>query len=176
MSPGHPFVRFNAVGLAGAGVQLAAMTTLVHALRVDYRLATATALSVTLLHNFLWHLRWTWRERGLRGAAAVRGFVLFVWGNGMVSIAGASLLMPLLVDGAGMPPVIATIVSICVCGPANFWLASRAFTGNSRTGVPRRSRPLAARELRPEGRPLTLKTPAPDQPGSSPAPSSASCP
>ena len=176
MNPWRPFVRFNAVGLAGAGVQLAAMTTLVHALRLDYRPATAAALGITLLHNFLWHLRWTWRDRELSGAAALRGFVMFVWSNGMVSIVGASLLMPLLVDRIGLPAVIATVVSICVCGPVNFWLASRAFTGNSRTEAPRRSRPLAALVWRPAGRPSTPMTPAPDRPGSSPAPSSVSCP
>jgi len=113
----RPFVRFNAVGLAGAGVQLAAMTMLVHVLKLDYRLATSAALGVTLLHNFLWHLRWTWRDRELSGHAALRGFVMFVWGNGMVSIVGASLLMPLLVDRAGLSPVIATVICICACSP-----------------------------------------------------------
>jgi putative flippase GtrA len=176
VNPLRPFVRFNAVGLAGAGVQLAAMTLLVHGLKLDYRLATATALAITLLHNFLWHLHWTWRDRGLSGQAALRGFVMFVWGNGMVSILGASLLMPLLVDRAGLLPVIATAVSICVCGPVNFWLASRAFTGNSRIEALRQNRPLAGLVWHPADHPSSRTTPGPGRPGSSPAPSSVSCP
>jgi len=176
VNPWRSFARFNVVGLAGAGVQLAAMTVLVHTLRLDYRMATATSLAITLAHNFFWHLRWTWSERGLRGLAAIRGFLAFVWGNGMVSILGASVLMPLLVGRAGLGPIVATVVCIATCGPVNFWLASRAFTGNSRTAAQRRSRLLAALGWRPEARPSTPTIPAPDRPGSSPAPSSASCP
>ena len=91
MNTWRSFARFNVVGLAGFGVQLAAMAVLIHALRLDYRLATATALAVTLIHNFLWHQRWTWHDRELKGLDALRGFGVFVWGNGMVSIVGASV-------------------------------------------------------------------------------------
>ena len=176
MNAWRSFARFNAVGVAGAGVQLGAMAVLIHAFRLDYRLATATSLAVTLVHNFFWHLRWTWRDRALSGLAALRGFVAFVWGNGMVSILGASVLMPLLVEHVGLPPVVATVICITTCGPVNFWLASRAFSGNSRTAARRRSRLLAGLGWRPEARLSTPTIPEPDRPGSSPAPSSASCP
>ena len=155
MNPWRSFARFNVVGLAGAGVQLAAMTVLVHTLRLDYRMATATSLAITLAHNFFWHLRWTWSERGLRGLAAIRGFLAFVWGNGMVSILGASVLMPLLVGRAGLAPIVATVVCIATCGPVNFWLASRAFTGNSRTAAPLRNRVLAGSGWLPASHPWT---------------------
>ena len=172
MSLWRSFARFNVVGLAGAGVQLTAMTALVHASGLDYRLATAGALAITLVHNFLWHLRWTWRDHGLNGFAAVRGFVVFVWGNGMVSILGASVLMPLLVGRAGLPPVLSTVVCIATCGPVKFWLAARAFSGRSRIAARRRSRLPARLGWRPATRLSTPTIPAPDRPGSSPAPSS----
>ena len=50
---------FNGIGLAGAAVQLAVLWMLLAA-RVHYLPATILAVEAALLHNFLWHERWTW--------------------------------------------------------------------------------------------------------------------
>jgi putative flippase GtrA len=112
------FVAFNIVGLGGVAVQLASLALLV-AWGVHYLPATAVAVNFSVVHNFLWHRRWTWRDRG---GSARATFVRFVLTNGAVSLAGNLGVMATLVDGAGMSPVAANLVSIAVCGLLNFWL------------------------------------------------------
>jgi putative flippase GtrA len=173
MNPLYRFVRFNAVGLIGAGVQLTTIAGLVHGYGLDYRISTATALAATLLHNFIWHARWTWVDRQLRGRSRAAAFVRFVLGNGSVSIAGNAVLMPLLVELVDLPVVAANAVAIATCGVINFWLADRAFTDSFRIAARRRSRPGAGGPLRSAARPSKLTIPAPDRPESTPAASSA---
>lgn len=125
MSAWRRFARFNVVGLAGVGLQLSLVAVLVHG-GADYRLASVAALMVTLMHNFGWHARWTWGDRPpARGRLAV-AFGRFVASNGLVSLSGAAGLVPVLVDGAGLPAVPANLVSIAACGCLNFWIAGRA--------------------------------------------------
>ena len=118
MNRGLRFLAFNIVGLGGVAVQLAALALLV-AWGVHYLAATAAAVLLSVVHNFLWHRLWTWRDR--RGSARST-FVRFVLANGAVSLAGNLGVMATLVDGAGMSPVAANLVSIAVCGLLNFWL------------------------------------------------------
>jgi len=123
-------LRFYSVGAAGATLQLGTLAVLVHAAGFHYGLATAIALGLTLVHNFVWHVRWTWRERR-PGAGYTMAFVQFVAGNGGVSICGTAVLMPVLVEWMRLPAVAANAITIVVCGLANFWLASRAFGGRT---------------------------------------------
>ena len=138
------FLRFNAVGLAGVAVQLAALAVLVHVCGVPYRGATLLALAATLVHNFLWHVRWTWSDRGMDRRGWLVAFVRFVSGNGLVSALGAAALMPMFVEVAGLPPVPANAVTIAICGVLNYGLASFAFIGSFRTAARRRSLPPEA--------------------------------
>ena len=57
------WLKFNAVGLMGVGVQLAMLVVLASGLRIDYLPATALAVETAILHNFLWHERYTWADR-----------------------------------------------------------------------------------------------------------------
>ena len=56
------WLKFNLVGTIGIGVQLG-MLYLLTSLGVDYMLATALAVESAVLHNFLWHERFTWPDR-----------------------------------------------------------------------------------------------------------------
>ncbi len=113
--------KFNLVGLIGMGVQLGALAVLNRWLGGHYLLAATAALELTLLHNFLWHVHLTWRDR--RGGSAVMGqLVRFHLSNGMVSLVGNLVLMRVLVGGAGMPVVAANLVAIVCCSLVNFWL------------------------------------------------------
>jgi putative flippase GtrA len=67
------FFRFNVVGAMGVAVQLASLTLLVSGLGVHYLPATAIAIELSLLHNFLWHERWTWRERRHNAECTMQG-------------------------------------------------------------------------------------------------------
>jgi putative flippase GtrA len=50
---------------------------------------------------------------------------MFVSGNGVVSMVGNLALMPGLVDVAGLPPVVANVVAVAICGVVNYRLGDR---------------------------------------------------
>lgn len=114
------FVRFNAVGALGVGVQLATLWVLVELCDARYAPATVVAVGCAVVHNFAWHHRWTWGDRRTRGAAAAFTFLRFVGTNGVVSIAGNLAVMMLLVGGAGVNPVLANVIAIASTGLVNF--------------------------------------------------------
>jgi putative flippase GtrA len=84
-------------------------------------LATAAALEITLLHNFVWHLHYTWRDRRCRSALRSQ-LIRFHLSNGLVSMVGNLALMPVLVEGARIPVVAANAIAILCCSIVNFCL------------------------------------------------------
>lgn len=59
---GLRLLKFSAVGAIGVGVQLGALAVL-HAMEITYLPATALAVECAVIHNFLWHRRFTWADR-----------------------------------------------------------------------------------------------------------------
>ena len=119
------FVRFNIVGSIGITIQLVVLAVLFRKLGVHYLLATVVAVEVSVLHNFLWHLRWTWVDRATHAADVRRMFLKFHVTSAMVSIAANLVLMPLLVAGAGLPVLVANCLTIALCGSLNYLLSDR---------------------------------------------------
>lgn len=113
--------KFNLVGALGAAVQLIALAALHHCIPAHYLLATAGALEVTLLHNFVWHLHYTWRDRRFPDSISAQ-LLRFHLSNGLVSFAGNLLLMRMLVGQAGMPVLPANAMAILCCSLINFCL------------------------------------------------------
>ena len=120
------WVKFNFVGGIGIAVQLAVLALLRSGLHLDYLVATALAVEAAVIHNFLWHERFTWRDRP---SAHVRHslirFVRFNLANGGVSIAGNLTIMRALVGGLRINYVIANLAAVTVCSVANFLLSDR---------------------------------------------------
>lgn len=120
------WMRFNAVGLAGIGVQLAALSLLVRVAHANYLPATALAVEAAVLHNFLWHRVFTWRDRPTRGLrASLDALLRFNLTTGLFSIGGNVLLMRLLAGTAGLDPLIANALAIGVCSIVNFLVSDR---------------------------------------------------
>ncbi|MEO7276286.1 MAG: GtrA family protein [Vicinamibacterales bacterium] len=115
------WLRFNAVGLAGVIVQLGVLALLTRIAGWHYLPATIVAVELTLLHNLVWHERWTWRDRPAASTAArvVRG-ARFHAVNGGVSLAGNAGLMWLLAGRLGLDPLLANLVAVGVCSLLNF--------------------------------------------------------
>ncbi len=113
--------RFNLVGIIGFAVQMAALYLLRRTCGAHYLLASAAALELTLLHNFLWHLRFTWRDR--RMASPLLQLARFQLSNGLVSLAGNLLIVRLLVRDLRIPLMAANTVAVLLCAVANFYLA-----------------------------------------------------
>jgi putative flippase GtrA len=124
------WLKFNLVGAIGIGVQLATLALLASGFGVNYLAATAVAVETAVLHNFVWHERFTWSDRSGGGARALAGRLLrFHAGNGLVSLAGNLAVMRLLVGVFGVPAVAANVVAIAACSLLNFaigeWLVFR---------------------------------------------------
>jgi len=120
------WLKFNAVGLIGVGVQLFTLTILTSGLGLNYLAATFLAVESAVLHNFIWHERWTWAERTRLKASGVLGrLVRFHIGNGLVSIVGNLVLMWLLVDKVHLHYFPSNILAIATCGLVNFIVSDR---------------------------------------------------
>ena len=125
------WVRFNAVGALGVVVQLAAFGLLFSLLRLNYMPAAGLAVEAAVLHNFVWHERFTWRERPVQSPRGLSGRLLrFHAGNGLVSIAGNLALMRALIGGMHLDHYLAAGISIAMCSGLNFalseWFVFRA--------------------------------------------------
>lgn len=118
------WLKFNAVGAIGIVVQLAALAILKSLLHVEYLIATAIAVEIAVLHNFVWHERWTWSERGGTHGVFAR-LMRFNLSNGAVSIGANLLFMRLLVGQFHVPYLIANGIAIAAASLANFLLADR---------------------------------------------------
>jgi len=95
-------------------------------LRLDYLLATGLAVEVAVLHNFLWHERYTWADRvSTRPFQSLVRLAKFNGTNGAVSIAGNLALMRLLAGEFQLNYVAANLIAITVCSMVNFLLSDR---------------------------------------------------
>jgi putative flippase GtrA len=111
-------------------VQLAVLAALMR-MTIHYLVATTLAIEATLIHNFAWHLRFTWRDRRSETGLVGR-LVRFHLSNGLVSMAGNLALMPWLVGVVGMPVLIANGVAILCCSIVNFCLGDAWVFGASK--------------------------------------------
>ncbi len=119
------WLKFNAIGIVGVGVQLLFLHLLVRA-NVAYLAATALAVEAAVLHNFAWHQRYTWADRPTDDLPAVIGrLIRFHLSNGTVSIVGNILVMRWLVGGLHVPLLPANVGAILVCSLINFVLGDR---------------------------------------------------
>lgn len=126
--------KFNAVGAIGVAVQLAALAIFNRWMGNHYMVATAAALELTLVHNFIWHIHYTWRDRN--DTPLLRRFVRFHLSNGMVSLIGNLALMPILIESAHLPLLVANGTAILCCSVVNFCLGDQwAFAIRSDTAL-----------------------------------------
>jgi putative flippase GtrA len=120
------WLKFNAVGGIGIAVQLGALSVFRGLLHLNYLVATACAVETAVIHNFLWHERFTWSDRvRVRSRESLARFLRFNATNGLISIAGNLLLMRLLVEGAHWNYLLANIFSIAICSLLNFFASDR---------------------------------------------------
>src|SRR5437868_10364734 len=112
-------IRFYTVGLGGVVVQLAVLTAL-KGFGLGYLPATAIAVELAILHNFVWHERWTWADRAYSTSGQGGRFFRFHLTNGVLSILGNMALMTALVGHLRLPVISANILSIAICSLLNF--------------------------------------------------------
>jgi putative flippase GtrA len=115
--------KFNLVGAMGMALQLTALALFNRWMSGHYLYASAAAIELTLLHNFTWHVHFTWRDRRGR-ATLLRQLARFHLSNGLVSMLGNLALMRLLIHQAHLPLLIANTIAILCCSIANFCLGN----------------------------------------------------
>ncbi len=111
------WLKFNAVGMIGAVLQLGILAALTR-LGVQYLVATALAVECAVLHNYVWHTRWTWKGRA---GSPLR----FHLANGLVSVVLNLLWMSVFKGWLGWPVMVANLLAIALTSVANFALGDR---------------------------------------------------
>jgi len=132
---GH-VTRFIAVGALGFAVQITAFAILTTVGQWPWLPATIVAVELAVVHNFLWHDRWTWRDRsGARHPPSVAGhrcvesrttrFVRFNMTTGLTSIAGNAVLMAVSVGVMRLPGAAANVLAVGAMSVVNFVVSDR---------------------------------------------------
>jgi putative flippase GtrA len=124
--------RFVWVGAGGFLVQVAALQAL-GAAGLPYPVATALAVEAAILHNFLWHERWTWGDRNAVAGTGLKArrseklgrLVRFNGSTALISIGGNVALMTLFVGGLHLPLIPANLLAVLTLGVLNFVSADR---------------------------------------------------
>ncbi len=125
MTTGQRLIAFNAVGVAGFVLQAVLLWLLVRFGRLPCVAATAVAVEVTIVHNFICHWCWTWSDRASGGREFVARQVLFNATNGAVSLVVNVVLMALLQGVLGMHYLLANVIGVACGAAANFMLGDR---------------------------------------------------
>jgi putative flippase GtrA len=116
------FFRFSLVGTFGTAVQLLAVAIFSRVTPGHHLAATAAGLELSLVHNFIWHEHYTWRDRDVscsRGSRLVR----FHLANGLISLAGNLLLVALFVP-LGVNVIVANLAAISLCAGLNYGISN----------------------------------------------------
>jgi putative flippase GtrA len=109
-------VRYGVVGASGYVVNLIVFTLTVHPLGIPYQVAAVVAFLVSVLNNFWWNRHWTFGAReGHAGFQAMRFFVVSA-----IAFAFSYLVLIALVEGIGLPKVLAQAISIVAATPLSF--------------------------------------------------------
>jgi dolichol-phosphate mannosyltransferase len=117
--------RFVGVGLVGFMVQLAALGLLTR-FGMPYTVASVIAVEIAILQNFVWHERWTWRDRRTSTPVALASrLIRFNAATGAVSIAGNVVLTALFVEAFGMPVLVANTLAVLTLTGINYEVADR---------------------------------------------------
>jgi len=121
------YTRFAGVGVMGFAIQLATLTVLTAWFRVPHVVALCLAVEAAILHNFLWHERWTWRDRTADTTlrARVERFVRFNAASGAVSLTGNVILTMIVISITHAPVPVANVAAVLCLTLLNYRIADR---------------------------------------------------
>jgi putative flippase GtrA len=112
--------------MMGATLQLLLVWLFTKHFGILSSVATPLAIEITILHNFLWHERFTWSGRGPKGS---RQGAFRLWrfhaANGLISLGGNTILMYCLVERLHAPTMPTAIGGIILFSLANYFVADR---------------------------------------------------
>ena len=109
-------VRFAAVGASGYAVNLAVFAACVHLLGMDYRIAFVIAFVISVANDFWWNRHWTFDAK--HEHPIFQGTRFFA--VSALAQAFAYVVLVTLVDGPGLPKVMAQAIAIAAATPLSF--------------------------------------------------------
>ncbi len=119
------WLRFNLVGGVGIGVQLALLFLLKSVFDLNYLAATGLAVEAAVVHNFLWHERYTWADCVQPSwRTSLPRLLRFNVTNGAVSIVGNLALMKIMVAFGHLNYMAANGIAITLCSVINFLVSN----------------------------------------------------
>ncbi|MCF7796526.1 MAG: GtrA family protein [Lentisphaeria bacterium] len=119
---GKRVVLFSAVGISGIVVNMGTLWLLTHFASIHYALASPIAIEISIINNFIWNDRFTWRgRRRARNLNIWYGLLRF---NIVSWIAGSMnwLLLVLFTEVAGIYYLWANLLAIAIAAAMNFIL------------------------------------------------------
>ncbi len=134
------WMSFNAVGLMGFVYQLGTLVAVTEWVQLHYLVGTSIAVEVAILHNFIWHERWTWRDRIAVGPRARwRRLLRFNLINIVLSMGCQVLFTGLYAEALGLHYVSANVLAIASCSLVNFAANDRVVFAAPPPSLPSRS-------------------------------------
>ena len=119
----HRWMRFNMIGMMGFGLQMLTLWTLVHWSGLPASISVAIAVLVAVSHNFLWHERFTWRDRPKTDRA--RRWLSFNASTGLISLISNLGVTMVVMTLTGLPVLPANIIAVTSASLLNFLISDR---------------------------------------------------
>ncbi len=120
------WIKFNFIGGMGVAVQFTVLGVLAGPVGLHYLVATALAVEIAVLHNFVWHERWTWVDRrGAQRSEIVERLLRFHMANGAFSILSNLVFTGAFVEFLGLHYLVANLLGIAMCSVLNFLVSDR---------------------------------------------------
>jgi len=124
--PLQRWLAFSSVGTMGFGVQFVALLVLAGWFEINYLLATALAVEIAIVHNFFWHQRWTWADRGsLSPRQMAERLLRFNAGTSVTSIGGNLTLMWVFVSMFDIHYAVANVMAVLSLSIVNYLFCDR---------------------------------------------------
>jgi putative flippase GtrA len=116
---------FIGVAAIGFTLQIGVLVWLSTFWHWPYPVATALAVEAAVLHNFLWHERWTWRDRPAPRLAVPGRLLRYHLGTGLVSLIGNLIVTAAAVELLHLPTLASNVCAVVATSVANFLIADR---------------------------------------------------
>ena len=116
-------IKFGTIGFSGVIVNLGSLYILVQFFHISPKIAGAISIELSILNNYFWHSRWTFKDRGEKG---VIGLIKYNIATIITSQAGNYIVYLLLLK-TGLHYILAEILGIGAGAIfnylfANFWV------------------------------------------------------
>jgi len=118
-------LAFLAVASGGFLIQTTIVALLTQGSRVSAEAATAIGVELAVLHNFLWHERWTWGDRRDSARWQWRRFGAYQLATGATSLAGNVICVAIGVRAFAIDATVANVLAVALMSVANYLIADR---------------------------------------------------